>query len=128
MSRRLISGGSPYEEKAGYSRAVVDGNWCFVAGTTGFDPVTGAFPANVADQTRNAIAIIATALAEAGFDLGDVVRARYYLTSRNDVAAVMAVLSEAFRDTRPAATMVIAELIDPAMKVEIEVTALRQAK
>ena len=126
MARRLISSGSPYEEKAAYSRAVVDGRWCFVAGTTGFDPDTGAFPKDVAEQTRNAMTTIAAALAEAGFAIGDVVRARYYVVNRDDLPAIMAVLREAFAETRPAATMVIADLIDPAMKVEIEVTALRR--
>ncbi len=125
MARRRISSGSPYEEKAAYSRVVVDGPWCFVAGTTGFDSDTGAYPDAAADQARNAIVTITAALAEAEFSLPDVVRARYYVVNRDDVPAIMAVLSEAFAETRPAATMVICELIEPAMKVEIEVTALR---
>ena len=110
-TRRTISGGSPHEDQAGYSRAVVDGRWCFVAGTTGPDPVTGRMPSDIAAQTRNALTIIETALDQAGFALTDVVRARYYLTSRNDVAGVMAILGEVFARTRPAATMTICELI-----------------
>ena len=123
--RHRISSGSKWETEAGYSRAVADGDWCFVAGTTGPDPETGAFSSDAATQARHALAIIEGALVEAGFAMSDVVRARYHLTSRNDVAAVMAVLGDVFADTKPAATMVICELIDPAMKVEIEVTALR---
>jgi len=105
--------------------AVVDGRWCFVAGTTGPDPVTGRMASDVGTQTRNALTIIEAALRQAGFALTDVVRARYYLTSRNDVAGVMAILGTTFAEIKPAATMIICELIDPAMRIEIEVSAVR---
>ena len=111
---------------AAYSRAVVDHPWCFVAGTTGADPATGLLPDEAGDQARNALATIANALTEAGFAMGDVVRARYYVTDRDHVPAVMAALRTVFAETLPAATMVICDLIDPAMKVEIEVTALKR--
>ncbi|HHZ09254.1 MAG TPA: RidA family protein [Rhizobiales bacterium] len=126
MSRSLISTGSPFEKTAGYSRAVVDGEWCFVSGTTGYDYVTMTMPESVEDQARNCLATIARSLGEAGFSIADVVRARYYVTDRAHVAAVFPILGEVFGEVRPAATMVIAELIEPAMKIEIEVTALRR--
>lgn len=126
MSRSLISTGSPFEKTAGYSRAVVDGDWCFVSGTTGYDYVTMAMPESVEDQARNCLATIARALGEAGFAMADVVRARYYVTDRAYVAAVFPILGAVFGEVRPAATMVIAELIEPAMKIEIEVTALKR--
>ncbi len=126
MPRRLISTGSPFEKTAGYSRAVVDGDWCFVSGTTGYDYAVMTMPDSVEDQARNCLATIANALGEAGFVMADVVRARYYVTDRGYVASVFPILGEVFGDVRPAATMVIAELIEPAMKIEIEVTALRR--
>lgn len=123
--RRLISSGSPWEPKLGYSRAVVQGDWCFVAGTTGLDPVTRTFPAAAVDQARNAIAIIRKALAEAGFDMGHVVRANYILTDVAFMEDIAPALAEAFGEVRPAATMIVAGLVNPEMKVEIEVTAFR---
>jgi enamine deaminase RidA (YjgF/YER057c/UK114 family) len=126
MSRSLISTGSPFEKTAGYSRAVVDGDWCFVSGTTGYDYAAMTMPDSVEDQARNCLATIARALGEAGFAMADVVRARYYVTDRAYVASVFPILGEVFGEVRPAATMVIAELIEPAMKIEIEVTALRR--
>ncbi len=126
MSRRLISSGSPFERQVGYSRAVVQGDWCFVAGTTGYDPVTRAMPEAAADQARNALAVIVAALSEAGFALADVVRATYYFTDPAHWDEVGPVLGEAFGQIRPAASAVIvAALVKPEMKVEIEVTALR---
>ena len=126
LSRRLISSGSPFERAAGYSRAVVQGDWCFVAGTTGYDPVTREMPPAAADQARNALAVIAAALAEAGFAMADIVRATYYFTDPAHWDEVGPVLGEAFGDIRPAASAVIvAGLVQPEMKVEIEVTALR---
>jgi enamine deaminase RidA (YjgF/YER057c/UK114 family) len=124
--RKLISTGSPFEKTAGYSRAVVDGDWCFVAGTTGYDYASMTMPEAVEDQTRNALATIAKTLGEAGFEMADVVRAHYYVTDRSHVARVFPVLGEAFGDIRPAATMIVCELNEPEMKVEIEVTALRR--
>lgn len=124
--RKLISTGSPFEKTAGYSRAVVQGDWCFVAGTTGYDYATMTMPETVEEQARNCLATIGRALAEEGFDIADVVRARYYVTDRAFVARVFPVLGETFGDIRPAATMVLCQLIEPEMKIEIEVTALRR--
>jgi enamine deaminase RidA (YjgF/YER057c/UK114 family) len=127
MTRRLISTGSPFEKTAGYSRAVVDGDFCFVAGTTGYDYATMQMPPDVAEQTRNCFRTIARVLDEAGFGLADVVRARYYILDRTDADAVLAVCGEVFRDIRPAAAIfVIAGLLRPEMRVEIEVTAKRR--
>ncbi len=128
MSRRLISSGSPFEKIAGYSRAVVDGDFCFVAGTTGPDPVTKIMPPDAAEQTRNCFKIIAHALKEGGFEMADIVRATYYVTDAKDFDAVFAVCGETFGDIRPAATIVaVSALYKPEMKVEIEVTAKRRS-
>ena len=121
--RRLISSGSPFEGEAGYSRAVVDGQWVFVAGTTGFDYAAMTIAGDPAEQARQALRNIAAALAEAGASLADVVRVKYYLPDAADWPAVVPVLGEAFGAIRPAATALICGLIDPRMKVEIEVTA-----
>ena len=126
MSRRLISTGSPFEKTAGYSRAVVQGDWCFVAGTTGYDYASMSMPDAVETQARNALNTIGKALAQAGFGMADVVRAHYYVTDRAFVKSVYPVLGEAFGDIRPAATLVICDLAEPEMKIEIEVTALRR--
>ncbi|MEW6768271.1 MAG: RidA family protein [Pseudomonadota bacterium] len=127
MSRRLISSGSPFEKIAGYSRAVVEGDMCFVAGTTGSDPVTKTMPANVAEQTRNCFKIIAGALKDGGFDMADIVRATYYVTDAKDFDAVFAVCGETFGEIRPAAAIVaVSALYKPEMKVEIEVTAKKR--
>lgn len=128
MTRRLISTGSPFEKTAGYSRAVVDGDWCFVAGTTGYDYAAMTMPESVEEQTRNCLATIAAALQEGGFSLADVVRARYYVTDRAFVQKVFPILGEHFGDIRPAATMIVCELNEPEMKIEIEVTALRRER
>ena len=98
MPRRLISTGSPFETSAGYSRAVVDGDFCFVAGTTGYDYATMEMPADVAAQTRNCFQTIAQVLSEAGFDLTDVVRARYYIADHADADAVLAVCGGFLRE------------------------------
>jgi enamine deaminase RidA (YjgF/YER057c/UK114 family) len=124
--RRLISTGSPFEKTAGYSRAVVQGDWCFVAGTTGYDYATMTMPESVEEQTRNCLATIGKALAEGGFDLADVVRAHYYITDADYVDRVFPILGETFGDIRPAATMIVCGLNKPEMKIEIEVTALRR--
>ena len=126
MTRRLISTGSPFEREAGYSRAVVQGDWCFVAGTTGYDYATMTMPDSVEEQTRNCLKTIRAALAEGGFELADVVRAHYYVTDRAFVKSVYPVLGEAFGDIRPAATMIVCQLNKLEMKIEIEVTALRR--
>src|SRR5579863_7828513 len=124
--RRLISSGSPYEAAFGYSRAVADGEFVFVAGTTGFDYALMTIAADPAEQARQALRNIEAALAEAGASLADVVRVRYYLPDASDWPRVGPVLGEAFGGIRPAATALICGLIDPRMKIEIEVTARRQ--
>jgi len=125
--RRLISTGSPFEKTAGYSRAVVQGDWCFVAGTTGYDYASMTMPDGVEDQCRNCLKTIGQALADAGFEMADVVRARYYITDAAYADRVFPILGEAFGEIRPAATMVVSQLIKPEMKIEIEVTALRRS-
>jgi enamine deaminase RidA (YjgF/YER057c/UK114 family) len=127
MARRLISSGSPFEKQVGYSRALVDGEWAFVAGTTGYDPETRLMPDSAADQARNALALIARTLEDAGFALADVVRATYYFTDAAYWDEVAPVLGQTFGDIRPAATALIVGLIKPEMKIEIEVTALRRS-
>lgn len=124
---RLISSGSPFEKTIGYSRALVDGDMIYVAGTTGYDYATMTMPEDVASQARNALKTIAGVLEEAGASVRDVVRIRTYITDGAYAESVGPVLGEVFGDIRPAGTMVIAGLIDPAMKVEIEVTARRGA-
>lgn len=123
--RRLISTGSPFERTAGYSRAVVEGKWCFVSGTTGYDYAAMTMPESVEEQTRNCLATIGKALAEAGFAFADVVRARYHVTDASYADRVFPILGETFGTIRPAATMTVCGLIRPEMKIEIEVTALR---
>jgi enamine deaminase RidA (YjgF/YER057c/UK114 family) len=128
MPRRLISTGSPFEKAAGYSRAVIDGDFAFVAGTTGYDYATMTMPADVTSQTRNCFKTIETALKDGGFALADVVRATYYVTDVKDADAVLAACGEKLGDIRPASTiLVVAALLKPEMKVEIEVTAKRRA-
>ncbi len=125
MTRQLISSGSPFEAVVGYSRAVVQGDWCFVAGTTGYDYATMAMPEDVRDQARNALGTIARALAEGGFALTDVVRATYYIADVAHWDVVGPVLGETFGGIRPAATCIVTGLVTPEMKIEIEVTAFR---
>jgi len=129
MPRRLISTGSPFEKTAGFSRAVVEGDFCFVAGTTGYDYATMTMPATVEEQTRNCFRTIARALEEAGFTLADAVRATYYVLSRDDADRVLPICGEFLGDIRPAATLlVVAGLLKPEMKVEIEITARRTSQ
>jgi enamine deaminase RidA (YjgF/YER057c/UK114 family) len=123
--RHLISSRSPLEAEAGYSRAVVDGDWIFVAGTTGFDYAQMTIVEDPAEQARQAFRNIEAALAEAGSTLSDVVRVRYYVPDAADWPAIVPVLGEIFRVIRPAATALICGLVDPRMKIEIEVTARR---
>lgn len=124
-TRKLISTGSPFEKVAGYSRAVVQGDWCFVSGTTGYDYAAMVMPDGVEAQTRNCLATIARALAEGGFEMADVVRVHYYVTEAAFADIVFPIVGEIFGDVRPAATMLVCDLIKPEMKIEIEVTALR---
>ena len=123
--RRLVSTGSPFERQAGYSRAVVSGEWCFVAGTTGYDYGTMTMPDGIEAQARQAWRTIEWALDEAGFALRDVVRARYVVTDRVLVPPLYDVLGEVLGDIRPAATLIVAGLAEPEMLVEIDVTAHR---
>ena len=123
MSRRLISTGSPFEAAIGYSRAVVCDGWVFVAGTTGYDYATMTMPEDVAEQCSNALGTIRRALAEAGAGMEDVVRVRYILPDKADWPACWPITSEVFATARPAATMLVADLQEPEMKIEIEVTA-----
>ena len=127
MSRRLISTGSPFEKTAGYSRAVIDGDFAFVAGTTGYDYATMTMPADVTSQTRNCFKTIDATLKDGGFAMADIVRATYYVTDASNADAVLAVCGETLGGIRPAATiLVVAGLYKPEMKVEIEVTAKRR--
>ena len=127
MTRRLISTGSPFEKTAGYSRAVIDGDFAFVAGTTGYDYTTMTMPADVTSQARNCFTTIEETLQGAGFAMADIVRATYYVTDAKDADAVLAVCGEVLGDIRPAATiLVVVALYKPEMKVEIEVTAKRR--
>ena len=123
--RKLISSGSPFERTAGYSRALVQGDWCFVSGTTGYDYATMTMPETVEEQTRNCLKTIEGALADAGFSLKDVVRNHYYVTDAALADVVFPILGETFGEIRPAATMVVCDLIRPEMLIEIEVTAFR---
>jgi len=122
---KRISTGSPFEATMGYSRAVVKGGWCFVSGVTGYDYATMTMPDSIADQGRNCFATIAGVLAQGGFETADIVRVQYTVTDVALVEELVPVLGAALSGIRPAATMVIAGLIRPEMKVEIEVTAFK---
>jgi enamine deaminase RidA (YjgF/YER057c/UK114 family) len=121
--RRLISSGSPLEQNIGYSRAVVDGEWVFVSGTTGFDYRTMTISADVVEQAEQCFRNIAAALEEAGSSLASVVRVLYILPQVQDFEPCWPVLRKYFGEIRPAATMISAGLADPRMKIEIQVTA-----
>jgi enamine deaminase RidA (YjgF/YER057c/UK114 family) len=126
MSRTRIFSGSVFEENIGYARAVVDGDWIFVSGTTGFDYRAGTISDDVVEQTRQCIANIRAAMEQAGFSMADVVRVRYLFPDPDDFEPCWPVLRECFGPAAPAATMMAAGLADPRMKVEIEVTGKRQ--
>jgi enamine deaminase RidA (YjgF/YER057c/UK114 family) len=126
MSRRLVSSGSSFEEQIAYSRAVVQDDWVFVSGTTGFDYSNMTISPNLEDQTRQCLENIASALQGAGASLQDVVRVRYILPNGEDFEKCWPILREYFGSIRPAATMLTARLLDPRMLIEIEVTAFRQ--
>ena len=121
MSRRLISSGSPFEEVAGYSRAVVDGKWVFVAGTSGF--ANGQIAEDVEAQTEQAFATISDALNQAGSSLAEVVRIRAYVTDASYFEKIAPIFGKHFKGVRPANTTIVCGLVDPRMKVEIGVTA-----
>jgi len=122
--RWAITTGSRFEELAGYSRAVVDGEWVFVSGTAGFDPRTGDFPDDPAEQAEHALSQIEAALKRAGASLADIVRLRVYLASRDHVVPASQVLGAAFSEPRPTNTTIVCEFADPGILVEIEATAL----
>ena len=123
--RRLISTGSPFEQTMGYSRAVVQGDWCFISGVTGYDYQTMSMPEAVNAQAQNCFDTIASVLDEAGFEMTDIARVQYTVVDRALVSEVQPVLEARLAQLRPAATMVIADLIEAAMLIEIEVTAFR---
>ena len=126
MTRKLISSGSPFEAQMAYSRAVVDGEWVFVSGTTGFDYATMAISDNPAEQAEQCMKNIQAALKQAGAEMADVVRVHYILPNVDDFERCWPVMARYFSDVRPAATMFSAGLIDKRMKIEIEVTARRR--
>lgn len=125
--RKRISSGSVFEEKLSYSRAVVDGRFVFVSGTTGFDYASMTISDDVVEQTEQCFCNIAEALAAAGASLADVVQARYIVSRREDWEPIWPVLRKHFADVRPTNTMFIAGLADPRMLIEIEVTALKSS-
>jgi len=125
MKRQWISSGSTFEEQIGYSRAVVAGDWVFVSGTTGFDYTTMTISDDVTTQTEQCLQNIATALAQAGCTLDDVVRVNYVLPNGADFEACWPLLRKHFGKAKPAAMVITAGLLDPRMKIEIEVTALK---
>jgi enamine deaminase RidA (YjgF/YER057c/UK114 family) len=127
MTSRIQSG-SPFEEQIAYSRAVVQGDWIFVSGTTGYDYATMRISPEVDEQARQCLENISRALEQAGASLADVVRVLYILPDGADFERCWPVLREYFGDVRPAATMIRAGLLDPRMKIEIEVTALRKGR
>lgn len=124
MSRYLISSGSTFEKEIGYSRAVVDGDWIFVSGTTGFDYDTMAISDNIAEQAEQCLKNILSALSQANATLSDVVRVMYIIPQAGEFSECWPVLRKYFGDIRPAATMISAGLADIRMKIEIQVTAL----
>lgn len=124
--RKWIGSGSQFEDEIGYSRAVVDGDWVFVSGTTGFDYAAGVIAEDVAGQCSKALDNVEAALAEAGSSLADAVRVRYILPNRDDFSPCWPVLRARLGSARPAATMLVAGLLDPRMRIEIEVTARRR--
>jgi enamine deaminase RidA (YjgF/YER057c/UK114 family) len=126
MARKLVSSGSSFEADIGYSRAVVDGDWVFVSGTTGFDYATMTIADDVVAQCRQAMRNIEAALAQADSTMADIVRVRYILPRREDFEPCWPVLKEYLGNVRPAATMIQAGLATPSMKIEIEVTARRR--
>jgi enamine deaminase RidA (YjgF/YER057c/UK114 family) len=130
MVRQLISSGSSFEKTGGYSRAVVvpdpQGDWVFVSGTTGFDYARMAIADDIVEQVHQTFRNISAALAQAGSSLADVVRANYILPRAEDRPTIMPIFGQYFGDIRPVATAIIAGLIDPRMRIEIEVTARKQ--
>ena len=127
MNRLRISSGSTFEEKIGYSRAIVHDNWVFVSGTTGFDYSNMTIADDILTQTDQCLKNIVAALAQAGASLADVVRVNYVVPDASEFESCWPVLRQYFGDIRPAAMMISAGLADPRMKIEIEVTAIKQS-
>jgi enamine deaminase RidA (YjgF/YER057c/UK114 family) len=127
MTRTLISSGSPFEKKAGYSRAVVEDEWVFVAGTTGFDYAAMTISKDLAEQVHQTFRNIGAALEKAGATLADVVRANYIVPNAKDWPDIVPILGQYLGEIRPASTAIIAGLVDPRMRIEIEVTARRRS-
>lgn len=127
MTRKLISSGSTFEAQIGYSRAVVDGDWIFVSGTTGFDYTTMTISGSILEQAEQCLKNIDAALHEAGSSLQDVIRVTYIVPNAVDFEQCWPVLRRYFGDVRPAATMIAAGLAQPRMKIEIEVTARKRS-
>lgn len=126
MTRRAITTGSRFEILAGYSRAVVDGEWIFVSGTAGYDFSNNTISDDPAEQTRQSLKTIADALAKADASLKDIVRVRVYVSDREHVMPVSKVLGETFSEPRPTNTTIVCGFAMPEMKVELEVTALKR--
>ena len=127
MTRKLITSGSTFEEQIGYSRAVVDGDWVFVSGTTGFDYNIMSISDSLLEQTEQCLKNIVSALRQADSSLKDVVRVTYVLPNGADFEQCWPVLRKYFGEVRPAAMMISAGLADPRMKIEIEVTARKRS-
>lgn len=127
MTRTAIRSGSPFEELAGYSRALVDGEWIFISATSGYDAEIGGFAEEAEDQARCALGVIGRTLAEAGATMADVVQVRVYLAERADVLPVSRLLGATFEHPRPANTTILCGFPAAEIKVEIEMVARRQA-
>ena len=127
MTRQLISSGSTFEHDIAYSRAVVDGDWVFVSGTTGFDYATMTIAHGIREQTEQCLKNIDAALRQAGCGLSDVVRVTYVVPDSAEFAQCWPVLRQYFGAVRPAAMMISAGLMDPRMRIEIEVTARKRS-
>ena len=128
MNRVRITSGSTFEAQIGYSRAVVAGDWIFVSGTTGFDYASMSISDDIVQQTEQCLKNIDAALQQAGSSLNDVVRVNYVLPDASQFERCWPVLRRYFAEARPAAMMISAGLLDPRMKIEIEVTAVRQSR
>ena len=127
MARRLISSGSKFEQDIGYSRAVVDGEWVFVSGTTGFNYETMTIEDDLVAQCEQTLKNIGAALDKAGASFKDVVRVHYLITPGEDFERCWPAMGKVFGEVRPACTAMVVGLVDPRMKIEIEVTALRRS-
>ncbi len=128
MARKLISSGSKFEAEIGYSRAVVDGEWVFVSGTTGYNYATMTISDNIVEQTEQCLQNISAALKQANASMSDVVRVTYVLPNASEFELCFPVLKKYFGNVRPAVMMLAAGLADKAMKIEIQVTAKKQAR